>query len=297
MFRLTTRYTVNTSLTKGLRFFAISFWKLFKKFSMVQGLKSKQEKYQGPLAACARCAGAIPELQSSLVSYMPKKTQAAKMEKKWDEYLNIYDFSVPTFFSIPICALLLLVRTLGFPTRPWWASRTGRYPPRPWGQAEYQELSTVPITLEYHKYVDQILNMNTLPPPSSPSSRRTTSHHILSSFTSHRSSIQKPIAVSWFTIKFIINCPSFMTHFSVLPVLVNSLTKAGPTRMSGLHTAAFPSCHCPPQVGIACHPNPENLPAYKMASPSKTSYITSRHTEDPKQLALFGQNLPLSIIC
>lgn len=179
-------------LLRGLDFSRFLFESCLKSFDG-SGAQEQARKYQGPLAACARCAGTIPELQSSLVSDMPKKTQAAKMEKKWDEYLNIYDFSVPTFFSIPICALLLLVRTLGFPTRPWWASRTGRYPPRPWGQAEYQELSTVTITLEYHKYVDQILNMNTLPPPSSPSSRRTTSHHILSSFTSHRSSIKNQL--------------------------------------------------------------------------------------------------------
>ena len=163
-------------LLRGLDFSRFLFESCLKSFDG-SGAQEQARKYQGPLAACARCAGAIPELQSSLVSYMPKKTQAAKMEKKWDEYLNIYDF----------------VRTLGFPTRPWWASRTGRYPPRPWGQAEYQELSTVTITLEYHKYVDQILNMNTLPPPSSPSSRRTTSHHILSSFTSHRSSIKNQL--------------------------------------------------------------------------------------------------------
>ena len=193
---------------------------------MVQGLKSKQENIKAPLRRCARCAGAIPELQSSLVSDMPKKN--GKLPRWKRSEMNIWismTFLCRHFSQFQYVPCFCLFELLGFPTRPWWASRTGRYPPRPWGQAEYQELSTVTITLEYHKYVDQILNMNTLPPPSSPSSRRTTSHHILSSFT--RSSIihQKPIAASWFTIKFIINCP--IIHDTSLSVAssFNGLTK------------------------------------------------------------------------
>lgn len=55
MFRLTTRYTVNISLTKGLRFFAISFWKLFKKFRWFRGSRASKKISRPPCGVCAVC--------------------------------------------------------------------------------------------------------------------------------------------------------------------------------------------------------------------------------------------------